>query len=319
MMPSLVFWPLTLPTLNLTVHSLKSKKRKKSPSKMRFLSTLASLLLIGVTSTAAQSECSTSISSSDNTIVQFAWYLQIFIERFYSSVQIDQSFISSLPGGSPSSYYNLQGLQQQNRLGISAVQQVGTKVPGFETPGCEFTFPRVSSGISYIQNAAKLEADVSGAFIGLTAYTQKPELAFLFSRLGGEHAAHAAWLGGYTGSNATVFPRNSTSLIPAYTPDHVLKSGNRPGQLGQYIHACARAPSGPNGQAVVIGNLGATLVAPSASSSLVAATSSATPSGPFASGVFSGSLATPASSTSVPGFTSSSGAGGGGSSSTPAS
>lgn len=284
---------------------------------MRFLSILSSLLFIGATT--AQSDCTTSVSSSDNTIVQFAWYLQIFIERFYSSVHIDQSFISS--------HHNLQGLQQQNRLGLSAVQQVGIKVPGFETPGCDFSFPRVSSGISYIQNAAKLEADVSGAFIGLAAYTQKPELAFLFSRLAGEHSAHAAWLGGYTGSNSTVFPRNSTALIPAYTPDHVLKSGNRPGMLGQYINGCARAPAAPGGQAVVIGNLGATLTAPSASSSLVAATSSAKPSGPFASGVFSGSLATPASSTSVSGFTSSSGAasssrGGaddGGSSSTPAS
>ena len=141
---------------------------------MRFLQTLGSLLLIGAATTAAQGSDSSSCAptNSDNQVVQFAWYLQFFCDRFYANNPMNETIISSLPNSGSTAYSeNIKGLQAQNRLGVRAVQQVGTKVPGFTTPKCNFTFPHVTDGKSWLRNAARIESDLTGAFIGLAGYT----------------------------------------------------------------------------------------------------------------------------------------------------
>lgn len=257
---------------------------------MRFLSILSSLLLVGTTTTWAQSSSSSSWSSSpsmgassscspsssDTNVVEFAWYLQFFIDRFYASVPLNRTILTGLPNASSVDYSdNIRGIQQKNRLGVRAVQQVGTKVPGFETPKCNYTIPKAMDSKSYLKKAASLEADLCGAFIGLSGYTQKPEISFLLTRLAAEHAAHASWLGSH--GMPVFFQPNSTSLIPAYSPDYVLKSGSKPGMLGQYLHSCGHRPSGPCGKALTIGSLTANLTSPQVSSSVAMASSSATP------------------------------------------
>merc|ERR1712187_768030 len=247
---------------------------------MRFLHTLGSLLLIGAATTAAQGSGSSSCAPerSDNQVVQFAWFLQFFSDRFYANTPINQTLISSFPNSSSTAYSeNIQGLQAQNRLGVRAIQQLGTKVPGFTTPRCNFTFPQISDGNSYLRNAARIESDITGAFIGLAGYTQKPEISFLLARLAAQHGAQAAWLGGHI--TPVFFQPNSTALVPAYSPDYVAKAGYKPGMLGRYLHSCARVPAGPCGQALLIGNLVANLTTPQVSSSAVAASSSAAASG----------------------------------------
>lgn len=265
---------------------------------MRFLQTLGSLLLIGAATTAAQgSDSSCAPTRSDNQVVQFAWYLQFFSDRFYANNPINQTIMSSFPNSSSIAYSeNIKGLEAQTRLGVRAVQQLGTKVPGFTTPKCDFTFPQITDGKSYLRNAARIESDVTGAFIGLAGYTQKPEISFLLARLAAQHGAHAAWFGDKI--LPVFFQPNSTALVPAYSPDYVTKTGYRPGMLGQYLHSCARVPASPCGQALLIGNLAANLTSPMVSSSAVAASSSAaaagTPSGTPASGWVI-SVSTPAS------------------------
>ena len=246
---------------------------------MRFLSIVSSLLLLGAAtaqsaSPSASGSPSCTPTSSDNQVVQLAWYLQFFIDQFSSSVSIDQSLVSSLPDSSSANYaQNLRGLQQKNHLGVRAVQQLGAKVPGFTTPRCNYTVPSAPDGMSYLTMAARLESDVTGAFIGLAGYSQKPEITFLLARLAAEHSAHAAYLGSHL-TPAYFHQSNLTTLVPAYPPDYVLKAGSQPGQLGRYLHGCAKQPPGPCGQALLIGPLGANLTSPSVSSSAVASSSS---------------------------------------------
>ena len=266
---------------------------------MRFLHTLGSLLLIGAAAAQGSGSCDCTPANSDNQVVQFAWYLQFFSDRFYANNPVNQTFISSFPNSSSIAYSeNIKGLETQSRLGVRAVQQLGTKVPSFTTPNCDFTFPQITDGKSYLRQAARIESDLTGAFIGLTGYTQKPEISFLLARLAAQHGAHAAWFGDKI--LPVFFQPNSTALVPAYSPDYVAKAGYKPGMLGQYLHSCARVPANPCGsnQALLIGSLTANLTSPQVSSSAVAASSSAaaagTPSGTPASGWVI-SVSTPAS------------------------
>lgn len=246
---------------------------------MRFLSFLSSMLLVGAataqsatpSSSGAASACTP--ASSDNKVVQLAWNLQSLLERYYASVPISPTILSSLPNSSSVDYStNLRGVQQQNHLGARALQQLGAKVPGFTTPRCNSTLPKPNDGATYLKYAAELEYDVCGAFIGLAGYTQKPEISFLMSRLAAEHAAQATWLGSHV--SPVFFQSNSTALISAYSPDYVLKSGNKPGMLGRYLRSCASSPPGPCDKVLLIGPLGANLTSPSASSSAFASSSS---------------------------------------------
>ncbi|GES64226.1 hypothetical protein ATEIFO6365_0008029600 [Aspergillus terreus] len=234
---------------------------------MRFFSALSSALLVGA---AAAQSCSP--SSSDAQVVEFGWALQYLLERYYSSQPLNSTFLNSADNSSTANYYtNFQGIQRQNRLGVRAVQQLGSKVPGFSAPRCNFTFPNAKDGETWVKNAQKLEQNVCGAYIGLAAYTQAPEVSFLMARLAAQHSAHAYYI--TSNVQEPVFPTNSSSLIPAYPPDYVLQSGNQPGKLGDYLNGCVSAPSPPCGQKLTFGPLIASTGGANASSS------SASPSG----------------------------------------
>ncbi|KAF7589951.1 hypothetical protein BBP40_003490 [Aspergillus hancockii] len=223
---------------------------------MRVFSALSSLLLAGVA--LAQSSSSCSPKSSDVQTVQFAWALQYLTERFWSAQALNQTFLSGAPNASNANYdANFKGITRQNRLGVRAVQQLGSQVSGFSAPRCNFSIPAAQDAKTFTKNALTLEQTVAGALVGLSAYTQAPQVSFLLARLAAQHSAHAAYIGNE--QNSTYFPSNSSSLFPAYTPDQVLKTGNQTGQLGTYLKNCVSAPTGPCGQKVSIGPLVASL------------------------------------------------------------
>ncbi|KJJ32090.1 hypothetical protein AFLA70_326g000990 [Aspergillus flavus AF70] len=222
---------------------------------MRIFSALSSLLLAGA-ALAQSSDCSP--KSGDVQTLQFAWALQHLSERFWSSQSLNQTFLNNATNASQANYEpNFKGITRENRLGIRAVQQVGNDLSNFTTPRCNITIPQSQDANSFLKNALQVEQTVAGGLIGLAAYTQSPEVAFLLARLAAQHSAQAAYLG--TETNSTFFPSNSTSLIPAYTPEQILKTGNQTGQLGTYFNKCVTAPSGPCGQKVNVGPLVATL------------------------------------------------------------
>lgn len=240
---------------------------------MRIFSALSSLLLVGAA--AAQSSGSCSPTSADVQVVQYGWALQYLLERYYSSQPLNSTFLMSADNSSSANYYtNFQGIQRQNRLGVRAVQQLGSKVPGFSAPRCNFTFPQASDGETWVKNALKLEQTVCGAYIGLAGYTQSPEVSFLIARLAAQHSGQAY----YIASNVQqpVFPTNSSSLVPAYNPDYVLQSGNQPGKLGDYLNGCVSPPSSPCGSPLTIGPLIATSGGSNATSSSASPSGSAT-------------------------------------------
>ncbi|OGM42485.1 hypothetical protein ABOM_008333 [Aspergillus bombycis] len=222
---------------------------------MRIFSALSSLLLAGAVA-AQSSDCSP--KSGDVQTLQFAWALQHLSERFWSSQSLNQTFLNNATNASTANYEpNFRGITRENRLGIRAIQQVGNNLSNFTTPRCNVTIPQASDANSFLKNALQVEQTIAGGFIGLAAYTQSPEVAFLLARLAAQHSAQSAYLG--SEQNSTFFPSNSTSLVPAYTPDQILKAGNQTGQLGTYINRCVTAPAGPCGQKVNIGPLVATL------------------------------------------------------------
>jgi len=58
---------------------------------------------------------------------------------------------------------------------------------------------------------------------------------------------------------SVIFPANSTSLTPAFTPEMVSMKGMGVGPLGDYINGCVMPPAAPCGGTVEIGMLGAML------------------------------------------------------------
>ncbi|KAE8372864.1 hypothetical protein BDV26DRAFT_82728 [Aspergillus bertholletiae] len=250
---------------------------------MRIFSALSSLLLAGA-AVAQSSDCAP--KSSDVQTLQFAWALQHLSERFWSSQSLNQTFLSNATNATTANYPpNFQGITRENRLGVRAVQQIGNSISNFTTPRCNITIPQSANADSFLKNALQVEQTVAGGLIGLAAFTQSPEVSFLLARLAAQHSAQAAYLG--TEQNATFFPANSTSLIPAYTPDQLIKATNQTGQLGTLLKGCVTPPAGPCGQQVNIGPLVATLnstrtgggtsSSASASASTTGATSLASP------------------------------------------
>ncbi|KAL2820463.1 hypothetical protein BDW59DRAFT_116385 [Aspergillus cavernicola] len=218
---------------------------------MRILSTLSALLLSGA-ALAQNTTCSA--SSSDAEVVRYASALQSLTARFYASQPVNQTFLSDATNSSRVSYYqNIQGIQRDTRLGVRAVQQLGSRVSGFSNPSCNFTFPNATNGEGYVRNALQLESNVASALLGATGYTQSPEVAFLLSRLAAQHIANGIWLA--TQQTSVLFLSNSSSLLPAYNPSYVIASGDQPGRLGQYLQGCVQAPSNPCGQPFFIGPL----------------------------------------------------------------
>ncbi|PKY06332.1 hypothetical protein P168DRAFT_316345 [Aspergillus campestris IBT 28561] len=260
---------------------------------MRIFSFLSSALLMGAA--VAQGSDSCAPKPSDTQVVKFSWALEYLLERFYSQQPLNQTFLQSADNSSHANYLaNFQGIQRQSRLGLHATRQVGAKIPEFEAPKCNFTFPTAKDGESWVKSAMQLESSVSGAFIGLSAYTQSPEVSFLLARLAAEHTSHAYYIA--TNQNATVFQANSTTLIPAYTPDYVLQSGSQPGKLGQYLHSCVTAPTSPCGN-FTVGPLIGSFAGPSSAG--IVPSSSATPSPSAGAGAGAGSSASPSGSPSA--------------------
>jgi hypothetical protein len=62
-----------------------------------------------------------------------------------------------------------------------------------------------------------------------------------------------------------IFPTNSTSLTPAFTPEMVSMKGMGVGPLGDYLNGCVMPPAAPCGGTVEIGMLGAMLKGESSS------------------------------------------------------
>ncbi|KAL4979502.1 hypothetical protein BDW66DRAFT_127593 [Aspergillus desertorum] len=218
---------------------------------MRFSSIFDGFLLAGA---AIAQNISCSPKSSDAEVVQYAYALQGLLEKYYTSQPINQTFLRDATNGSIVEYYqNLLGIQRQNRLGVRALQQVGSQTPGFSNPRCDYSVPNVTNGDEYVKNAAVLEGSVASALIGASGYTQSPEISFILARLAAVHTADASWLAAE--QRDIVFQSNISSLVPAYNPEYVLGSGNEPGQLGRYLQDCVTAPSDPCGQPFFIGPL----------------------------------------------------------------
>ncbi|KAL4866798.1 hypothetical protein BDV12DRAFT_129508 [Aspergillus spectabilis] len=218
---------------------------------MRVFSMLSGCLLAGA---AIAQNTSCFPQSSDADVVKYAWALQSLVESYYTSYPLNRTFLNDATNGSRTEYYqNIQGIQRQNRLGVRAVQQVGSNVTGYSNPSCNFTHPNATSGESYVRNALQLESSVASALIGATGYTQSPEVSFLLARLASEHTAGATWLAAH--QTGVVFPTNSTSLVPAYNPEYVLGSGNQVRRLGRFLHGCVDAPANPSDQPFFIGPL----------------------------------------------------------------
>lgn len=220
---------------------------------MHFFTALVSFLLF--TAATAQGPSSCSPTPNDAAVVEFGWALSSYLDQFYSQKPLNNSFLDSAPNSATAEYvFNLQGIQRKNLLAVRAAQILASRIPNVPRPGCNFTFPTSPDGQTFVQNALTVERAASGAFVGLAAYTRLPEVSFLMSRLAAERAAHAYYLAAQ--QMATDFPSNSTSLIQAYSPQHVLRSDNRPGNLGQFLHGCLKAPPSPCGLPLGIGPLG---------------------------------------------------------------
>ncbi|KAH2926753.1 hypothetical protein KXW15_002115 [Aspergillus fumigatus] len=228
---------------------------------MHILPTLSSLLLAGAATTAALNNSYCAPKSGDAQVVQYAWALEYMVQQYYASVASTANVVS-----------NLQGIGQQNRLGVRAAQQLGKRIGNFTSPGCNFTFPAPASGQAFLTTAQAFESNASAALIGLEGYTQAPEVSFLIARLAAQHAGHAAYLA--TTQQASVFQSNVTSLVRAYSPSYVLSNGTSPGQLGRYFKGCVSAPQPPCGN-LTVGPLIATFGNNSTSSSSSSSTATA--------------------------------------------
>jgi hypothetical protein len=229
---------------------------------MRFFIALSSFLLLS--SATAQSPTSCSATPNDAAVVEFGWALSSYLDQFYSQKPLNNSFLDSATNSATAEYvFNFQGIQRRNLLAVRAAQILASRIPNVHSPGCNFTFPPSPDGQTFVQNALTVERAASGAFVGLAAYTRSPEVSFLMSRLASERAAHAYYLAAQ--QMPVDFLANSTSLIQAYSPQHVLRSGNRPGNLGQFLHGCLKAPPSPCGLPLGIGPLGGSFGPTSAS------------------------------------------------------
>lgn len=226
---------------------------------MRLFVLANALLAVGCT---AQSSSSCMPTSSDMTAVKFAYSVQKLLSSYYSSVPVNETFFSALPNHTvPRTDFlaNAMGLSRQAELGVDALQQFSVKASNnTNMPMCNYNLPVPMEAKSHLMNAYQMEATLCGAFIGLADYVQCPEASFLMARLAAEHGIHASYIGSHM--KPQVFMVNSTSLTPAFTPRHVMMSGDSVGHLGQFMNDCSvPIPSAPCGGNVEIGKLGANL------------------------------------------------------------
>lgn len=237
-------------------------------SQFKWLLAAGAALASGATISSPNCSPNCTLTSGDTQVLQYSWALSQFISNFYASVPVNQSLAYSLSNStSPlKALANLKGIEKENNLTVVAIRELSSKSPNFTRPKCNYTYPKISSMHSFAKYAYELESTLSGAFIGAAGYTRSPEVSFLMARLAAQHSAHAVWIGSRMSST---FQPNGTSLLPAYTPKHVLMSKNMTGNLGQYLHGCVTAPTQPCG-VLKIGPLEANLTSSSAVSSATA-------------------------------------------------
>lgn len=195
--------------------------------------------------------------SNDMTAVRFGYSIQNLLGSYYNSVPANQTFFSSLPSNTTAGtdiLGNFMGLQRQAQLGVEAIQRLASKAPMNSTmPMCKYNLPTPMTAKSHLMTAYRLEATLCGAFIALADYVDSPQVAFLMARLSAEHGAHATYIGSHM--KTQVYMANSTSLLPAFSPQHVMESGMAVGKLGQYMNNCTAIPSLPCGESLQIGGL----------------------------------------------------------------
>jgi len=133
--------------------------------------------------------CPVNPGSSDAPAIEYGYALQNLLSSYYNSVPINESFYASLPSPTkPMTDFlaNTKGLAVQAKLGAEALSQAGTMAGGTKRT-CKFSYPPVTDAASHLMNAYIFEATLCGAFIGLAAYVQSPQAAFLMARLAAEH------------------------------------------------------------------------------------------------------------------------------------
>lgn len=195
-------------------------------------------------------------SMADMEAVKFGYTVQNLLYQYYKSVPVNQTFFSNLPDQNTEYLSNAMGLQRQAWLGVEALQQFSHNM-SMSWPTCDYKLPMPESAKDHLMTAYQIEATLCGSFIGLGDYVQSPEASFLMARLAAEHGIHASYIGSHM--MPQVFMKNSSSLTPAFTPQHVLMSGMKVGHLGQWMNKCVSAPSPPCGGMVEIGSLGSNI------------------------------------------------------------
>ncbi|KAJ5917009.1 hypothetical protein N7504_001024 [Penicillium tannophilum] len=192
---------------------------------------------------ASGSNCS---NSSDIQVLQYASAIQAYSYFFYSSIPLNQTFFSDAPNSSDANYaINIQGMEQQNRLGALLLEEVGSNIAGFQAPKCSWKPINPSNGTDFLDDALYIETSLTGALLGLTGYTLTAEIAEIINWLAVQHGAHSAYITSFT--EAIVFPtsKNLSSLPPILPPDYVLDTGGEIFMLGQLLGGCVNAPKGP--------------------------------------------------------------------------
>lgn len=220
---------------------------------MRVLPHLSFLLLAGgsFTSAASTSNCTSNstctLTTSDTKLLQYTFAISKFVNNFYALAHLNQSVAKAASNitSPPKALSDLKGIAKENNLTITAIQELSSKAPKFKAPTCNYTYPKINSTQSFVKFAHSFESTLSAAFIGAAGFTQSPEVSFLLARLAAQHAAHAVWIGSRL--NTSMFLPNASSLLPAFTPRHVLMPSNMTGSLGKFLHGCVTAPTSPCG------------------------------------------------------------------------
>ncbi|KAL4890564.1 hypothetical protein BDV59DRAFT_184197 [Aspergillus ambiguus] len=208
---------------------------------MHFLHFKILFLTMSITLVISSSNCS---NSSDVQVMQYALGIQAYSSLFYSSMALNESFFSSAPNSSNTNYsINVQRMGQQNYRGAFLVDSIGSNITGFQSPNCSFKIPKLANATDFLDAALYIETSLTGAFLGLSGYTQTAEISELINWLAVQHGMHSTYITAF--SQPIVFPQNGTSSVPILPPDYVLGTKDEPFMLGQFLGTCVAAPKGP--------------------------------------------------------------------------
>ena len=183
-------------------------------------------------------------TGADARVVEFGYVLQDLSVQFLTNMPLNQSFFMMAPNATRAAYYkNVEGMTVQSKLGLNTTLSVGTTLPGFRPPNCQYKLPKPSNGTALVKELFYLQRDIAGAFLGLAGSTSSPRVAFLMSRLALGHGSATIYFA--ENLKHIVFKNTTQSEFPAYPPYWVIKNGTSPGMLGKYLHGCAKPPPPP--------------------------------------------------------------------------